>query len=269
MGIRRLLTVPGSLNIPNVQLDSGTTPSIDIDDETGKVYIGGTIVSGTPGGINTQVQFNDGGVLAGNSQLTFNKITGVLNLGDDSTVNTRFSIKPNLNTDTENLERGLFIQTDSFGASGAGSVNIQGIEISSNHGGSGLLDNSWALEISDFSNYGGGTVDNSFGIGVGNQGGVGVASSTGITIDGQTGTGLNSTGLHVAVVSGATSNFAIQIDDQGASASSWAIKVDGGQNDLGPQNTKVGNLIINSISTSDPGVHGQLYSVAGVVHISA
>ena len=33
--------------------------------------------SGTPGGANTQVQFNDGGAFAGNAGMTFNKTTGV------------------------------------------------------------------------------------------------------------------------------------------------------------------------------------------------
>ena len=35
--------------------------------------------SGGASGSNTQVQFNDGGNLAGNSGLTFNKFTGTLN----------------------------------------------------------------------------------------------------------------------------------------------------------------------------------------------
>ena len=38
---------------------------------------GGGGGSGTPGGANTQVQFNDGGAFAGNAGMTFNKTTGL------------------------------------------------------------------------------------------------------------------------------------------------------------------------------------------------
>lgn len=47
-------------------------------------YLGnlqGTFASGLPGGANTDVQFNDGGVLGGDSQFTWNKITETLALG--------------------------------------------------------------------------------------------------------------------------------------------------------------------------------------------
>jgi hypothetical protein len=36
---------------------------------------------GTPGGSNTQVQFNDGGVFGGNSQFTYDKVTNILTAG--------------------------------------------------------------------------------------------------------------------------------------------------------------------------------------------
>jgi hypothetical protein len=39
------------------------------------------VVGGTPGGANTQVQFNDGGVLGGDAGLTYNKTTDVLTAG--------------------------------------------------------------------------------------------------------------------------------------------------------------------------------------------
>ncbi len=204
----------------------------------------------TPGGPDKSIQFDDGGTFGGALGFTWDKTTGQLNLGNDTTVNNRFSIKPSLNTDAETIERALFVQTDSFGASGAGSIGMQGIEISSNHGGSGALGSSWGLEIADFANYGGGTVNNSLGIGIGNQGDVGVTDSTGISIDPQVGHGATSIGLHVASVSGATLNYGLLIEDQGIGANLFGIKVNGGQNDLGPQQTIVGNLKDSALSPS-------------------
>jgi hypothetical protein len=46
--------------------------------------------SGTPGGANTQVQFNDSGAFGGDSFLTFDKVTDVLAVGN-ATVNTQIS----------------------------------------------------------------------------------------------------------------------------------------------------------------------------------
>jgi hypothetical protein len=54
---------------------------------TGNYFIGnGSALTGiaqtSPGGSNTQIQFNDGGVFAGNSAVTFNKTTGNIGLGN-------------------------------------------------------------------------------------------------------------------------------------------------------------------------------------------
>ncbi len=46
-----------------------------------KIYIGGGGASGTPGGANTNVQYNDSGVLGGDSGLTYNKSTQTLTVG--------------------------------------------------------------------------------------------------------------------------------------------------------------------------------------------
>ena len=52
-------------------------------DGTGNVTINSTGGgSGTPGGSNTQIQFNDAGAFGGNTGFTFNKTTGDLNLPD-------------------------------------------------------------------------------------------------------------------------------------------------------------------------------------------
>jgi lysophospholipase L1-like esterase len=47
---------------------------------------------GSPGGTTKQVQFNDGGIFAGDTGLTFNKVTKTLELGVDDTVVSALSI---------------------------------------------------------------------------------------------------------------------------------------------------------------------------------
>ena len=61
-----------SLNANNIAF--GTVDSARLPAGT---FGGGGGGSGTPGGSNTQVQFNDGGAFAGNAGMTFNKNTGV------------------------------------------------------------------------------------------------------------------------------------------------------------------------------------------------
>jgi hypothetical protein len=70
MSIRRLST-----------FDS-TGEELLLDDAAGTIKRGSTQImaasSVVPGGADTQVQFNDGGAIAGNAGLTFNKATGAL-----------------------------------------------------------------------------------------------------------------------------------------------------------------------------------------------
>lgn len=53
----------------------------------GDLYFDGSPVGGTPGGSDTQVQFNDGGSFGGDSGLTYNKTTDTLSVAGDLTVN--------------------------------------------------------------------------------------------------------------------------------------------------------------------------------------
>lgn len=115
--LRRLPAPTGNAN-RNIQVEGatvlrpytdinlvGTTSSIlAITDNTNKTTIiqvptGG---GGTPGGANTQVQFNDAGAFAGSTGLTFNKGSSILSLGGDFRLNgfgnyDNFTINP---TDT-------------------------------------------------------------------------------------------------------------------------------------------------------------------------
>ncbi len=73
---------------------------------------------GTPGGADTQVQFNDGGSFGGDSAFTFNKTTNVLTIEDISGVSgTVFSITtPDSNTNTEiTIESGSAVSGNTNG----------------------------------------------------------------------------------------------------------------------------------------------------------
>ena len=57
-----------------------------VDTTNKRIYIGaadgsGTLIGSAPGGSDTQIQFNDGGVLGGDSGLTYNKSTDTLSVG--------------------------------------------------------------------------------------------------------------------------------------------------------------------------------------------
>ena len=63
-----------------------------VDTTNNRIYIGaadgsGTLIGSAPGGSDTQVQFNDSGILGGDSGLTYNKTTDTLTIGGDIAVN--------------------------------------------------------------------------------------------------------------------------------------------------------------------------------------
>ena len=79
-------------NITNLRIPGGTNGYVIQTDGAGNlswVALPGA-GNGSPGGSNTQVQFNDGGLFAGNSNFTFNKTTSTVTVG-------------NLNTGTANI----------------------------------------------------------------------------------------------------------------------------------------------------------------------
>jgi hypothetical protein len=65
-----LAGVPGIQGVQGVQGTTGVTGAT------------GPAGSGSPGGANTQIQFNDGGAFAGNALATFDKVTGNITLGN-------------------------------------------------------------------------------------------------------------------------------------------------------------------------------------------
>lgn len=64
-----------------------TTHKLLICKNTGIEEVGAGGGGGTPGGINTQIQFNDGGAFAGTSGLTWNKTNNTITWGDQSALN--------------------------------------------------------------------------------------------------------------------------------------------------------------------------------------
>lgn len=78
-------------NISNVKITGGVNGYFLQTDGAGNLSWaagGGGGGNGTPGGTNTQVQFNDAGSFGGSANLTFNKTTGVLTVPTLSTSNS-------------------------------------------------------------------------------------------------------------------------------------------------------------------------------------
>ena len=81
---RRGTSTPGIGSINQNELAVDTTNK--------RIYIGaadgsGTLIGAAPGGSDTQIQFNDGGNLGGDSGLTYNKTTDTLTIAGDLAVN--------------------------------------------------------------------------------------------------------------------------------------------------------------------------------------
>jgi hypothetical protein len=88
------------------------------------------------------------------------------------------------------------------------------------------------------------------------NGGTGTLTlNEGIRIDNQSGIGVTNIGL--------------RINDQGSGANDYAIKVDGGQNDLGPSQTKIGitvpSIIYSAAGTPLPAATTALKGARAVV----
>ena len=79
----------------------------------------------------------------------------------------------------------------------------------------------------------------------------------GIRIDNQSGIGVT--------------NIRLRINDQGSGANDYAIKVDGGQNDLGPSQTKIGitvpSIIYSAAGTPLPAATTALKGARAVVRV--
>ena len=128
------LSVGSSANlggVANVTITGGTDGYVLQTDGAGNLsWTAQTGGSGnaTPGGSNTQIQFNDAGSFAGNSGFTFNKTTGVLTspflAGDGSNITNIIAGNPfnqELNT-TDNVQFANVTSTEAIKFNNAGNI---------------------------------------------------------------------------------------------------------------------------------------------------
>jgi hypothetical protein len=75
-------------NVANLKITGGTNGYFLQTDGTGNLNwaVAGSGGNGTPGGSNTQIQFNDSGAFGGNTGFTFNKVTGAVSMPGNLTV---------------------------------------------------------------------------------------------------------------------------------------------------------------------------------------
>jgi hypothetical protein len=77
--------------VDNVHITGGFNGYVLQTDGTGNLSwsaAGGNSGNGTPGGSNTQIQFNDAGIFGGNVNLTYNKTTSTLQVSGNLIANT-------------------------------------------------------------------------------------------------------------------------------------------------------------------------------------
>jgi hypothetical protein len=75
-------------------ITAGTNVTITGSGTTSSPYIINASGGGTPGGANTNVQYNDSGVFGGDSNFTWNKVTQTFNVGDVATGTAFFNVFP-------------------------------------------------------------------------------------------------------------------------------------------------------------------------------
>ena len=130
---------------------------------------------GTPGGSNTQVQFNDSGSFGGNSAFTFTKATGALALAPTTTTTsgafTGSSITQEANPGSSSsaLYTGQAIVSDAQGSSNiTGALFLGGLlgeSVLTTNSGSGVVTNVYGL-TSQIKNTGVGSITNAYAIDV-------------------------------------------------------------------------------------------------------
>lgn len=226
------------------------TGGTDVSVVINATAVAASIRFGIPGGSDTQVQFNDGGVFGGASDFYWDKVNNQVVLGDKVLVGSGQLL--GIGSSGDNLD-GIFTEMHGAGAvgvysdtTGDGGVALRGYATGGNSP-AGLFvdtfvtDTSGAVGINvaanvDSSNssdgadaqgiqanalsFGTGAVTSLIGIrAVPNARISGTLStSTGIQIDDQHGQGSN--------------NYALKIANQGTGANDWAIKIDGGKSEF-------------------------------------
>jgi hypothetical protein len=137
------LTVVGTSNlgdVGNITITGGNANYVLSTDGIGNLswvpQSNGGGNGGTPGGLNTQIQFNDDGVFGGDNTLTWNKTTNYMYLGGNANVLGTMNVLTTLNsanftaTGTANLSGTVSLSNTTILASStltvAGNLNTQG-----------------------------------------------------------------------------------------------------------------------------------------------
>lgn len=242
-----------------VHMEDGGDKLVFESGATLEVKAGATVTgisgSGSPGGEDTQVQFNDGGAFGGDAGLTFNKSTPFLGIIATTTI------------DGNLLDRALYVR--GFGASATG-IRSRWEQIGANESGTAIeaivytstADNANSL-IGLFAlidHHGSGNITNAITIDISSP-----VVDAGGTISTYTALNLE------ASAAIANSNIGLKIGNYGTAPNDYAIKVDGGNSDFGPNTTSVGQLRVTApavpASAGASGVAGEVAWASGFVYI--
>jgi hypothetical protein len=114
---------PGSQGVPGIQGPVGPTGAT-----------GATGATPLPGGVNTQVQFNDSGVFGGDAGMTYAKATDTLNVAGGVTTNALTATSASISTGGLTVNGGSIVSTGSAGVIGTSSPAHK-VEVRSNGAG--------------------------------------------------------------------------------------------------------------------------------------
>lgn len=205
-----------------------------------KTYVDGKVAgaAGSPGGANTQVQFNDSGTFAGDATLTWDKGAKVLLLGNSTVNNALTSAALNLN--------GGAIVVNSLGAFIGGNVNV---------GLSGwVIGNSTVNAFSNSSSFtfnAGAVVVNNSVVAVGANNTLSMSqlfvgnSTANVTLGN---TGLTSTGNSTTLATMTVNNAGLFIGNSTSTATGLKINLANSstQANLTPLDLTIGSTVVNS-----------------------
>lgn len=273
MTLRRLKLLPATGAAYELGDPSGPIPVIEIDDATGDIYISNSKVG----------QFQFGGLLVGQNDSA-----------SQADTNYQFSTVPIANVGWTQFISNLTLTGD-WTNLGISQPAAAAISIYDTHT-AGTIHGTAVLEIDNIRpsnqpvtgqigiqafiwNKGGGNTTGDLAVylgGIETDGGV-VSGNTYVfyaetpisitaTISGE------NAGVKIDSQAGvATNNYAIHIANQGIASNDWAIKVDGGNSDLGPNTTKVGQLQVTAPSVpataTSPGVAGTISWDANFIYV--
>lgn len=233
---------------------------LEFDDSDNSLWVGGVKVAdvGTPGGLDTQVQFNDGGAFGGallfyDEGLAIGQNLFTMGAADDSgldpVIQGFFGLSSQLsiyNNSTLDASLNIENQNELTG------VGIAVVSLTKNAGGNPGLSiaiNMDALTAPALGQQSGGATG--LFVGVGNEGAGDATALQAIRVVSGYSLGVVSgenVGIYIESQGGVSSgiNTALHIADQGTAAGDWALKVDGGNSDLGPDTTTIGQLRVTA-----------------------